>query len=205
MGIRCDPELCANTPAPRAPPMARPSSRPNAKALSPIVDLKWQFPTEKESASDTHSDIAVTLKASIPSPPRSPGDVSFPTPRRMSFFDVGGLLEDGMSHHSASPTAPTFGNSVPPSMYDPSRRGSRALITDMGGYLSPSGPRSPRRDDQISVSSARGSPLASVEELPRSLSEKVEKSTEITSESQHQGPQSLQDVGGLLGSGSPKR
>ncbi|KAI9706075.1 MAG: hypothetical protein M1836_005481 [Candelina mexicana] len=204
MGIRCNPELRANSLGPRPPPMARPASRRNEKALSPVVDLKWQFPSEKESPSDTDSEKD-TLKNSLSSPPRSPGDVSIRTARRMSFFDVGGLLEDGMSHHSTSPTAPTFSSTMPPPTYNPSRRGSRALITDMGGYLSPGTPKSPRHDDQVSVNSGRGSPRASVEGLPKNKTDAVLRPKRETPTIEGPGLQTLQDVGGLFAPGSPKR
>ncbi|KAI9788418.1 MAG: hypothetical protein M1835_002272 [Candelina submexicana] len=205
IGIRCNPELRANSLGPRPPPMARPASRPNEKALSPVVDLKWQFPSEKESPSDMDSEKDMTLKNPLPSPPRSPGDVSIRTARQMSFFDVGDLLEDGMSHHSTSPTAPTFSSTMPPPTYNPSRRGSRALITDMGGYLSPGTPKSPRHDDQVSVNSGRGSPRASVEGLPKNKTDTVLRPKGETPTIEGPGLHTLQDVGGLLAPGSSKR
>ena len=69
-----------------------------------------------------------------------------PTPRRMSFFDVGGLLDDPHSaaypHHPptelVSPIKIPHLNNEPPSPASliQRRRGSHVLLEDIGGLLS---------------------------------------------------------------------
>lgn len=69
-----------------------------------------------------------------------------PTPRRMSFFDVGGLLDDPHSaaypHHPptelVSPIKLQHMNNEPPSPTPlmQRRRGSHVLLEDIGGLLS---------------------------------------------------------------------
>ena len=69
-----------------------------------------------------------------------------PTPRRMSFFDVGGLLDDPHSaaypHHPPNELIPPIKmphmNNEPPSPTPlmQRRRGSHVLLEDIGGLLS---------------------------------------------------------------------
>jgi hypothetical protein len=71
------------------------------------------------------------------------------TPRRVSFFDVGGLLSPGEggdsgrrpSHHSG--VDPLTPNPSLPASPTGLRRGSTAFLQDIGGLLGPSTPRAP--------------------------------------------------------------
>ena len=163
------------------------------------VNQAWRFPRK---SSDVSSSAGVD-------PLHSPGDgssVFVNTPRKVSFFDVGGLLDSPtMASDSSSPTvtrqlsngsrdlhremsnsasgsgsgtgdsrAPTKGASGP-------RRGSAALLQDIGGLLSPSSTRDKARKGSVGT------------EL-QSLPERREKPSRRTST-----PGELQDVGGLLG------
>ncbi|KAI9794477.1 MAG: hypothetical protein M1833_000390 [Piccolia ochrophora] len=137
LGLSVDPELRSidskrHRPAPAAPP-----GYPLAQK-SAYVDLKaanWHFPPPDDT------DRLVDVK--MPEPARSPGEMSIHTPRRVSFFDVGGLLEDGSPalDRCSSPSS-EFGQTGSTQMAhnaaDGSRRkGSSVLLQDIGGLLKP--------------------------------------------------------------------
>ncbi|KAI9847597.1 MAG: hypothetical protein M1837_002171 [Sclerophora amabilis] len=136
LGLSLDPELRATDsvqkvrPAPMAVPARVPlrSHRP-----PPLTSGNWQFPPDSEAGSD------IDLK--VPAAAHSPSDMSIISPRRVSFFDVGGLLEDGSSPLSRSTTTTgefyanrastnsrDYASTPPPS--------SRVLLQDIGGLLS---------------------------------------------------------------------
>jgi hypothetical protein len=145
LGLSVDPELRGSIPS----PVARPA--PMAVAgMSPVqghIERNWQFPTSRSNASSEETDL---LK--IPEEFHSPSDLSFvATPRKISFFDVGGLLEEhplrrGSSisteneYHSFASTNQFRDNSSP--QVSP-RKGSSVFLQDVGGLLS-TGPRTQR-------------------------------------------------------------
>jgi hypothetical protein len=189
LGLGVDPELRGSTPTPRPAPMATAGNVPvKAHRVTGMgIGRDWQFPGER---SDTSDDIDV-----IKIETHSPGDVSsLNTPRKVSFFDVGGLLEDDQPRRvSSTRTTDTDGGSSfgpmnstysgeqglsPP----PPRRGSSALLQDIGGLLGP------RRDrPQLS----RGFELQTI---LQEQSEPVSSHSLLRQQTTH----SLQDVGGLL-------
>ncbi|KAI1503964.1 hypothetical protein F5X99DRAFT_81558 [Biscogniauxia marginata] len=102
----------------------------------------WQFPQRKPSNAE-RSDDTLLSRDHILASSRSGSSV---TPRRVSFFDVGGLLDSETSsrsvrdsynssveplspHGTPSPTMPASANGF--------RRGSQTLLHDLGGLLSP--------------------------------------------------------------------
>ncbi|KAM7216035.1 hypothetical protein V8F06_008613 [Rhypophila decipiens] len=102
----------------------------------------WQFPGQKRN-STTPSDQYL----SPGDPMASPGTNMAFTPRRVSFFDYGGLLDDqaGSNRQGSSfSNGPTTPNSVPSSAVQAGtgglRRGSQALLQDLGVFLNPLSP-----------------------------------------------------------------
>ncbi|KAB5576503.1 hypothetical protein GE09DRAFT_954194 [Coniochaeta sp. 2T2.1] len=101
----------------------------------------WHFPGQKRTSA--RSDDSLLSRDATRSN-------SAATPRKVSFFDVGGLLDDQPlsrpdSHISSEGTAPISPHS-PPSQSIPAsasgfRRGSTAFLQDIGGLLSPNGYR----------------------------------------------------------------
>ncbi|KAI9811045.1 MAG: hypothetical protein M1827_005627 [Pycnora praestabilis] len=202
VGMGFNPGLKEMQKIPRPAPMAISLGqnvvvRASAAKLNP----NWQFPTDVND-SDSEADV----KIPVPDPPRSPGEVSIITPRRVSFFDVGGLLEDGMSQSSSPSTShSTVTNGSAPSThaYDfgaqgQGRRGSRALLQDMGGFLLPQAVRESRQNIELrncsTVAEESSSPspvIAPDGRTPSGVPNITLARTDTL--------QSLQDVGGLLG------
>ncbi|KAH9887123.1 hypothetical protein F4778DRAFT_433938 [Xylariomycetidae sp. FL2044] len=118
-------------------------------APAPVAEMNhWQFPQRTRSNAE-RSDDSLFNRDLL----RSSRSDSINTPRRVSFFDVGGLLDtadsprslrdsfnsslDPLSPRSApSPTIPASTNGF--------RRGSQTLLHDLGGLLSPFNSRQSR-------------------------------------------------------------
>lgn len=118
LGYRTKPELVEKrTSVPRPAPMADLGLLAPNKQPGPFVNTNWQFPVKEGSLLQSSSNStakAVDIRDPMPSPRASSG-------RRVSFFDVGGLLENG------SATAPSPTDSVIAHDFAPQpRRGSRA-------------------------------------------------------------------------------
>ncbi|KAJ4413715.1 hypothetical protein N0V85_003455 [Neurospora sp. IMI 360204] len=114
----------------------------------------WDFPpsSSSQARSSARSDdylMSMSGQRSQPGSPRNTTHNDLPvlsSPRRVSFFDYGGLLSDeptrGRRGSSASTTVePPRPNTVPvpavPASASGLRRGSAALLQDLGGFLSP--------------------------------------------------------------------
>ncbi|CZR67065.1 related to integral membrane protein PTH11 [Phialocephala subalpina] len=192
LGISVDPELRDPEALQARPaPMAVAGNVP-VKAHK-IMGRDWQFPGER---SDT-SDEIVLMKIGEA---HSPADASSViTPRRVSFFDVGGLLdEDQPRRQSSTRTMDTDGESSgfgalhsinsndtgPGLSPPPARRGSSAFLQDVGGLLG--GPKS-----------KKGQPYRGYE-LQTILQEERSPNLGPVPISRQQTTHSLQDVGGLL-------
>ncbi|KZF25073.1 hypothetical protein L228DRAFT_265557 [Xylona heveae TC161] len=139
LGIRLHPELRASVQSPRPAPMAIPLAS-TAKAVTPAIDQNWEFPAD-DASSDSDADLK---HPDALDPPRSPGTQSRPpNARKTSFFDVGGLLEDGNGVIARPEPALTTSNSPSPRNtsiaqdHAQPRQGSRALLHDIGGLLTP--------------------------------------------------------------------
>ena len=143
VGIAVDPELR------NQPNHAGPQPAPIAKSLGDDI-LRWQSSQPQKSHTERSDE-------SLLSPDQlSKYSSSLITPRKVSFFDVGGLLEEsagtssgsyGRESHSSN-TGPTTSH-VHPSPTVPARpvslrRGSSALMQDLGGILSSRSPNSSR-------------------------------------------------------------
>ncbi|KAL9607451.1 MAG: hypothetical protein Q9167_007640 [Letrouitia subvulpina] len=154
LGIRLNPELESQRSAvPRPAPIALPSAS-HAKAVTPDVSKSdWTFPSRPSVETDA-TDLKDTFvpDRNLEKPPLSPGEVDIVTPRRMSFFDVGGLLEDeggefvkqrqtelSIPEDDITPSTvggPFHAPAVDSLSSPETRRGSQAFLSDIGGLLS---------------------------------------------------------------------
>ena len=133
---------------PRPAPVALPSA---SHAASVTLQLKenWTF-RSRPSTETNETDLKAVVQESEKQ--LDPTDAPTPTPRRVSFFDVGGLLGDEPSpaprHPSVAIVSPialphlTHGPSSNPSQPLPDsilpqecRRGSHTLLQDVGGLV----------------------------------------------------------------------
>ena len=197
LGMRLDPELTEKPSAiPRPAPVAISlHSTPNLDTQD-LVDRSWNFPTRSSGETEKTDN-------------KSPGPVSemkhspteIPTtPRRMSFFDVGGLLGENDSpqvrhQHSMAVHQPI---NLPSSTFQPhaagSRRGSHALLQDIGGLMEHS-PPSPRTTTFRSGPSFQNSALIeALESTPPNSSPRLP----LSPAPRRGDSPGLQDIGGLL-------
>ena len=196
MGYGIDPNL---REIPESPGIDDNKFYPAAPVGNIASDMKhWQFPERRKSGA-ARSDDSLIPRDQL-SPARSNSSA---TPRRVSFFDVGGLLAesddrstlrrdsylssvDPLSPHSApSPTIPAGASGF--------RRGSQALLQDLGGLIGPFN-KTPSKDS----GGSRGKNGTELQPIPR----------ESPYESYYDSPPGgggvgpdLMDVGGLLSPG----
>ena len=195
LGLGVDPELRGSIPTtPRPAPMAVAGNHPVKPQKG--VESDWQFPEGRSSTSDELDLLKI---------PHSPGGASSTmSPRKVSFFDVGGLLEDDSqgrrqsstrtmtdtdvesSNHAPLQGTPSYEQGLSPA---PPRRGSSALLQDIGGLL---GPRTPRNQSPF-----KGYELQTIRQENSSPQPSHDASPQPNL-SRQQTTLSLQDVGGLL-------
>ena len=192
IGLGVDPSLRqVPTNNPRPAPIAVLGNLP----VKAHKQNSWQFPGERSDTSDDIDSMKISQEG--------PNDIL--TPRRISFFDVGGLLEEDRPRRiSSSRTTDTDGESSmqgaqsnwsqsqtqsqeyglsPP----PPRRGSSALLQDIGGLLGPARSHRNRPD--------RGFELQTIMQEAPSQDTSSRPPLHLT---RQQTTHSLQDVGGLL-------
>ena len=204
VGMRLDPELRETTFVPRPAPVARSVTSQNRRDPSDVVNSEWQFPS---SGSTTISDEKMDHEGA-----HSPGEVPVMTSRRMSFFDVGGFLESGYAGRVLPANPSTASNTSTPSpplsrhspTHQPVRKGSRALMQDMGGLLSPheevlDPPSSPTRNFSRPTSSQVSTPESLPTTKPIARPSTTSTWAPRASLPRQNTVQSLRDVGGLLG------
>ncbi len=139
VGMRLDPELREHQCVTRPAPVMLSATRRERTSPSAVVDLNWKFPSASSGSTPTGEDEEAESDRA-----HSPGETSMMTPRRMSFFDVGGLLENSYggrppqvmltSSDDPTPSPPISRDST---TSQPVRKGSRAFMEDMGGLLTP--------------------------------------------------------------------
>lgn len=196
----------------------------------------WNFPppSSSQARSTARSDdylMPMSGQTSQPSSPRNTAHLSndlpgLSSPRRVSFFDYGGLLSD--SNNDPTPTArgrressvstaivePPRPNTVPvpavPASANGLRRGSTTLLQDLGGFLIPltfaaAVPKAARSAARRSLSRGRGRPKSTsdLESIPQKQDELPPPPTYSSEERrlQEQGQGEgleLVDAGGLL-------
>jgi len=185
LGLGVKPELRDAHPTPNANRQYTPAAPVN---LHPDMS-SWRFPRQDRPSIPRSDDFG----------DRSIRSNSTATQRRVSFFDYGGLLDDQnppnqrensvSSDQSGSPT--TVPEPVVPASGTGFRRGSAALLQDLGGFLAPPSIRTarpkPRRRSSGGLSPIQQSQKVTPEPSPP---------PQVDTAS-NQGPQ-LMDVGGLL-------
>ncbi|KAI5463468.1 hypothetical protein BGZ63DRAFT_353722 [Mariannaea sp. PMI_226] len=166
MGITVDPEL-RSQPDPPEEGSRQFTPAPIIRPLDQDLE-RWQFPQRQRSNAErsddsllAHDPLALTKTDSVPNP------------RRVSFFDVGGLLDTPQeSNASIRPGSYTSSNGdigpthqpPPPSITAGSngfRRGSTALLQDLGGFLGPLNTRASRARNRSS-----GTELQTIQSQP---------------------------------------
>ena len=199
LGMRLDPELTEKpSNVPRPAPVALPL-HPKSNMNSPgLVDGSFSFPTRPSLETDETEIKSLAFVRELP-----PGTSATPvTPRRTSFFDVGGLLGENESTQVRHRTSMAAYQQQPPasplsSLYPHvagSRRGSHALLQDIGGLMEDSPPspqtttfRPPRRSQNSDL-------IEALQSTPPGTSPPTP-----VSQTQRRGEShGLQDIGGLL-------
>ncbi|KAK7956930.1 uncharacterized protein PG986_006152 [Apiospora aurea] len=189
LGLRVDRELRhAVSPGTQSD---GPQYTPAPIAKMPDDMRNWNFPQRRRSNAERSDDSL--LPSSQWSPSRSNSSA---TPRRVSFFDVGGLLEEqehsvrDSFNSSLDPLSPTRSLPSPtrPATATGFRRGSQALLQDLSGLLTPFGSRA-TRSDSGSPPTISGTELETIPQHPR-------ESAYNPADTRHQ--HELVDVGGLL-------
>jgi hypothetical protein len=208
------PDYLHDSPGPARP---APVVLPSSGSLFADKDQRVDTPG-LEAVEGSDGDVSPGHRSihNFPLPSPSPSTATGASPRKnVSFFDVGGLLENGSTGtpspsitHSRSVTIVSSGAShtiatdFATSMHTPpqSRRSSRAFLSDMGAILTPSTSRSDHPIYTPATSSyvRRGS-------LPNSRLHNAAPPTGVLGPMlERQETQiSLQDAGGLLTSSSP--
>lgn len=205
LGIRLDPKLYSSAPGAAVPIPAPPM--PLMVACTGSLDPTWSFNQDHASDDDHIStsdslDIKVSPREYLPTsqPPRDkPPSSSPPLSRRVSFFDVGGLLDrdepptqrpELRSRHTTDPSLTASFD------LQRQRRGSRAFLEDLG-VLAPrtTAPTPP----PTTTTQSRLSSIPSVNSTPTTgrLSHTLppyRASSEVSLDVDVE----LQDVGGLL-------
>lgn len=175
-------------------PQPRPAGR-----VSPLNSFKnmhkWKFP-EVEEGNGRRESAATDHLSDVPS---SSG------PKKVTFFDVGGLLDDNSSEGPGTMRRQSTMSSRAPSSPAPAlaagangfRRGSQALIQDLGGLL---GPFRTYSGDKLKNGGSRGTTSGNVGVELRDMSPAVSPCTEFPPtlpEPAHQapGPPPYEDTG----------
>lgn len=143
LGMRMAPDLEKQQSGPSKPrpaPIALPPASYAQTSTPNILHSNWNFPNEVSGTSEK-TNVEMGGNTELLNP--SPGEVEIITPRRTSFFDVGGLLEsDAISpakRRSQEPSIPeitpaTSGTTDPVSLaHEGARKGSNAFMSDIGG------------------------------------------------------------------------
>ena len=199
LGMRLDPQLMEKSSSiPRPAPVAMSlHSTPNENATH-LVDGSWAFPPRVSVETDeTDMKSPGHVRESQPSPTDIPT-----TPHRMSFFDVGGLLGENESprvrhRHSMAvyqqqpitlPSSGLHGHTAG------SRRGSHALLQDIGGLMGHSPPSPQTNTFRPSLASPNSDLIEALRSTPPNSSYRPS----VPPAQRRRESPGLQDIGGLL-------
>ena len=201
LGMRLDPELTEKqSSVPRPAPIALPNGSIIRATPSAPIDRNWTFPNRSSVETDGTDLKSPEILRDL----QSSSNAELPTtPRGMSFFDVGGLLgaTDSPRRQSTAIAQPPQDYPSSPNLFPytsttesptVARRGSHALLQDIGGLLSPSPP---------TTNYHRQTPSAQTSDLIEALQTTPPGSSTCPSATRPQRqrvPRALQDVGGLL-------
>jgi len=210
MGYRLDPDLHERESVPRPAPTYARAERESAS----FSDKSWQFPSKTDSSRGS-DDTDLKFQA-VEDPNPSPMEVRLPQKKNVSFFDIGGLLEEGPSPTatvrkdssagvSRLSKAPSEVSGTGTSIQDfaSSRSsGSRALLSDMSALL----PRQQRQRESSIYTAAEGESYEltprnnSLADLPGSVPPTTASSPSPRTNTPHRSDLlSFGDAGGLLG------
>ena len=208
LGMRLDPELTEKPSAASRPaPLTSPSAANPDVISCDTVDENWTFPDGKSTEIDQFNTHP--LDPAHESQQYSPGEIPS-TPRGMSFFDVGGLLGNEhpsrmhSRHQSIAAPPMSSQNSLPRSSTprshrasfaaprDGTRRGSHALLQDLGASPEESSPQA-TSPQQLPESQHSGL-IEALQSTPPDTSRQPPKPRP----KERKGSLALQDVGGLL-------
>lgn len=199
LGMRLDPELTEKpSTIARPAPVAMSLHSTSNINTSDLVDRSWTFPTRASVETDeTDMKSPGPILESQPSPTEIPT-----TPRRMSFFDVGGLLGENdppqVRHRRSMAVYQQRPSTLPSSGLHPhaagSRRGSHALLQDIGGLIEHA-PQSPRTTTLRPPPGSQNSDL--IEALQSTPPNSSPRPSVPPAQRRGESP-GLQDIGGLL-------
>lgn len=201
LGMRLHPDLTEKRSSVARPaPVAMSSHAKPDIDTSGLVDRSWNFPTRPSVETDK-----IDVRSPAPLSELQPGTSETPTtPRRLSFFDVGGLLGENDPPKVRHRTSMAKYQQHPPTSLSPSlhphmarsRRGSNALLQDIGGLMENS-PSPPRNTAFRPLSRSQNTDLIeALQSTPPSSSPRPS-----LPPAQRRGePHGLQDLGGLLSS-----
>ena len=152
LGIRVARHLEDHGPCvPRPAPVALPSAS-HATSITPKIKSNWNFPARPSIETD-ELDVKAMVQDSEKQLDPTEMTVPTPTPRRVSFFDVGDLLGNDSSsiprHPSVAMISPiavpymthglsqiSSGSPTEPTLTQETQRGSHAFVQDVGGPAS---------------------------------------------------------------------
>jgi hypothetical protein len=215
LGYRTNPDLeDKRTSLPRPAEVADISLLSSHGLQPPFSDSKWQFPSAQSAVRQESRDLDTKARTSedpMPSPRAFGG-------RRVSFFDVGGLLEAGQISTAPSPTdsisaqdfalqprrASRASSTMTPTVriYPPARRPSR-LSQQSEDYETAPRPTQQLQDLKAFLSESDGTVSGESPSLPstsalRSHQSPLPPAERRTTTYSHSSIPSLQDAGGLL-------
>jgi hypothetical protein len=197
---------------PRAPPIAASpeTTRDDVKVANGYFSGEGPDSLRDSSESDPRTAVEHGPPLSPTSPTFSPDAKAASTSpnrrRTVSFCDPGGLLEDGSSRSSTlapSPATTTSAQDFASSTTPFTRRGSRNILADLGGLLSPilSAHRRPSDEkEQLEMDDQQGvfmTPANSSRSPPTSSARRM--STPLAPIQAVDNDLSFHDIGGLLG------
>ncbi|KAK7521403.1 putative integral membrane protein [Phyllosticta citriasiana] len=133
---RLAPDMEAQTRIPRPAPVALPAEAGYTDPKLSFIGGDWRFPDAASSSKRTSDDLAIDPHLSVDSMHVKQGGSAIKP--SVSFFDIGGLLDVATPPStSATMRAPSSQTSSITRTHDfaaPPRRGSRALLSDLGGF-----------------------------------------------------------------------
>lgn len=172
LGMRLDPDLEGRSSSvPRPAPMALSLGSQDA-AVTTQAKGHWDLPSRPSVETDETDLKTVSRQAEREF---SATEIPMPTPRRMSFFDVGGLLSDESSTAPRHSSVALVSSTAIPHMAHPSNstpgeerlasagliepmqerhRGSHAFLQDVGGLVRSQSLLQPPQDQTITLESA---------------------------------------------------
>lgn len=199
IGIRLEPELHAHELSDSRPaPVSTDSSTQTKDLTTNAATINWKFPEPPKCVATDGIEL---------NSPNIDDEISLaknpvPTPRQMSFFDIGGLLDDdgtpalpryqqapllntSNQRSSSTPRHPMQSQGDDFAVHHTKQGGSNALLQDIGGLLSSEPPKTPSNSFHTTKNN-----------IPDSQGQRTPQTPGTPQRQQNFHP--LRDVGGLL-------